>query len=54
MVDEEKYNQEVNKVKNQANELNHLTYEVITVLKKENKEFKKLNNELTEALDNST
>ena len=54
MVDEEKYNQEVNKVKNQANELNHLTNEVIPVLKKENKELKKLKNELTEALDNST
>ena len=54
MVDEEKYNQEVNKVKNQANELNHLTNEVIPVLKKENKELKKLKTELTEALDNST
>lgn len=42
------------KLKNQANELNHLTNEIIPELKKENKKLKTLKIELTEALENST
>ena len=42
------------KLKNQANELNHLTNEVIPELKKENKQLKALKIELTDALETST
>lgn len=42
------------KLKNQANELNHLTNEVIPELKKENKQLKALKVELTDALETST
>ena len=42
------------KLKNQANELNHLTNEVIPDLKKENKKLKALKVELTDALETST
>ncbi len=42
------------KLKNQANELNHLTNEVIPELKKENKQLKALKAELTDALETST
>ena len=42
------------KLKNQANELNHLTNEVIPELKKDNKKLKALKVELTDALETST
>lgn len=42
------------KLKNQANELNHLTNEIIPELKKENKKLKALKVELTDALEKST
>lgn len=42
------------KLKNQANELNHLTNEIIPELKKENKQLKALKIELTDALETST
>ena len=43
-----------NKLNNQSGELNYLTNKVIPKLKKENSELKKLKNELTIALENST
>lgn len=42
------------KLKNQANELNHLTNTVVPNLKKENKKLKALKAELTDALEQST
>lgn len=42
------------KLKNQANELNHLTNNVVPDLKKENKKLKALKAELTDALEQST
>ena len=42
------------KLKNQANELNHLTNTVVPDLKKENKKLKALKAELTDALEEST
>ena len=42
------------KLDNQSSELNYLTNEIIPNLKKENAELKKIKNELTEALENTT
>ena len=54
VVDDEKYEKLVLKSKNQSEELNHLTNEIIPDLKKENKQLKNLKKELTDALDSST
>lgn len=54
MVEGNNLDQNENKIKNQANELNYLTNEVIPNLKKENNELKQVKTELTEALDEST
>lgn len=54
MVTDEEYEKLLLKSKNQSDELNHLTNETIPKIKEENKELKKLKEELTDALDSST